>query len=59
MKFVLTKASNSALERPVEINTIQELMALIEEYNESIIIIPTSQTIFKYPEIKIYDDYIE
>lgn len=59
MKFILTKASNSALERPIEINTIQELMALIEEYDESIIIIPTNQTIFKYPEIRIYDDYVE
>lgn len=57
MNFVLTKASGG-LEKKIEINSVKELMDLINEYQDPIIISPENY-LYKYPIITIYDDYIE
>ena len=51
MKFRLEKASDWGFEKEVEINTLEELMALVEEYGEDLVI--------NKERIIIYDDYLE
>lgn len=62
MNFVLLKASDGT-EKKIEINTIEEIMNLIKEYNNAIIFYPKNDyyysSIYNYPVIQIYDDYIE
>ena len=65
MKFEITRASHWSKTKPckeavkedgkwmIEINSLEELMALIEKYDEFIIY--SSEP----PSIMIYDDYIE
>lgn len=61
MTFVLINA-NRTLEKKIEINSIEQMMALAKEYNDAIILYPKSDycsSLYNYPVIQIYDDYIE
>lgn len=61
MTFVLINA-NRTLEKKIEINSIEQMMALAEKYNNAIIFYPKSDyysSLYNYPVIQIYDDYIE
>ena len=54
MKFELRRASNKFENNPpktVEINTIEDLMALVTEYDCSLIV--------DHDGILVYDDYVE
>ena len=57
MNFILLKASGG-IEKKIEINSVEDIMKLIHEYQYPIII--SNETYYyNYPTIKIYDDYIE
>lgn len=61
MTFVLINA-NRTLEKKIEINSIEQMMALAEEYNNAIIFYPKDSyynSLYNYPVIQVYDDYIE
>lgn len=59
MKFVLTKVSSYS-EEVIEVSSIEELMHLTEKYKNPVIVYPYDATShYKYPEIRIYDDYNE
>ena len=57
MKFLVTKASDLDYEEYVEINTLEELKALSDKYNEELVINFDSTRGFN--QITIYDDYLE
>ena len=56
MKFILTQASDWNRKDEIEINSLAELMSLVDEYGSIIIY---QQDNYSDPEIKIYDDYVE
>lgn len=58
MKFTLTQASNGSREEIIEINSLEELNSLIH-YNGDIVIINLNDCRYNYPNILIYDDYVE
>ena len=61
MTFILINASRT-LEKKIEINSIEQMMALAEEYDNAIIFYPKRDyynSLYNYPVIQIYDDYIE
>ena len=62
MNFVLINAQRT-LEKKIAINTIEEIMNLIKKYNNAIIFYPKNDyyysSLYNYPVIQIYDDYIE
>lgn len=61
MTFVLINA-NRTLEKKIEINSIEQMMNLIKEYNNAVILYPETDyysSLYNYPVIQIYDDYIE
>ncbi len=61
MTFVLINAKRT-LEKKIEVNTVEEIMNLIKEYNNAIIVYPEDDVYsyrYNYPVIEIYDDYIE
>lgn len=69
MKLALVKVSDDAFEKEVEINTVEELFELIDEYGgddlilskEIMTLVETNQgTVYEEVwGIRIYDDYIE
>lgn len=60
MKFVLTKVSCFDSEEVIEVSSIEELMRLTEKYGNPVIVYPHDATSpYKYPEIRVYDDYNE
>ena len=58
MKFTLTQASNGSREEIIEINSLEELNSLIHD-NGDIVIINLNDCRYNYPNILIYDDYVE
>jgi len=61
MNFVLINAQGT-LEKKIEVNTVEEIMNLIKEYNNAVIFYPEHDyysSLYNYPVIQIYDDYIE
>ena len=69
MKLVLVKVSDDTFEKDVEINTVEELFELMDEYGgndlilskEIMTLVETNQgTVYEEVwGIRIYDDYIE
>ncbi len=60
MNFMLINTRSTL--KKIEINTIEEVMNLIKEYDNAIIFYPEDSyysSLYNYPVIKIYDDYIE
>ena len=59
MKFVLTDAAHH-IEKIIELNTITDIMALINKYDYPIIFYDEKDyPEYNYPIIKIYNDYLE
>lgn len=61
MKFNFHLASEMEMRSPIEVNTIEDLLKIVETYNESIVI---GKSFFGNDEeqkytIMVYDDYIE
>ena len=63
MKFILTNASMTMEDEEIEINTIEDLMALIDEKDCDVIVRQKTNRHFLWPQdtpaIVIYDDYVE
>lgn len=58
MKFNFALASEDEWRQPIEINTLEDLLALVEKYNEAIIIEKNGFGINDW-SIQVYDSYIE
>ena len=60
MKFVLTWASHKEPEQIIDIKNLEELCQLVKDNDE--IILRNNDNLYKdlkYPNIEIYDDFIE
>lgn len=64
--FRLTQASDWQRDETVEINTVDELLAFVEEHGDIIVTLKTVKVggVFSFetkkePQIKIYDTYVE
>ena len=60
MKFVLTWASRKEHERVIDIKNLEDLFQLVKDNDE--IILRNNDGLYKdlkYPNIEIYDDFIE
>lgn len=57
--FVLTYASGKEKESLIEVNSIEELVNLASEDNPIIVYPYNENSRYKYPQLMVYDDYIE
>lgn len=59
MKVHLEKASDWQFKEYIEINTLEDLIALQKKYKEDLVVNFTNNNYSKEPFITIYDDYLE
>ena len=57
--FVLTYASGKEEESLIEVNSVGELVNLASEDNPIIVYPYSENSRYKYPQLMVYDDYIE
>lgn len=55
--FILRQASDWQREEPIEINTMKELLAFVEEHGD--IVIRSKRTDEEHQALIIYDTYLE
>lgn len=55
--FILKQASDWHREEPIEINTMEELLAFVEEHGD--IIVHSKRTDEEHQTLTIYDTYVE